>query len=326
MFSALGNAGSLLRGLPGLSRRTLGGGGGTYNYFAIMKSRGAMEAVVRKFDLMGEYGIGDSSMEKAVKELSGNVTFDTQEDDNITIEVLDRDAVRAAEMANYFVEVLNEISMQLGTKEARNNREFIEKRLEGINTDLRDAEDSLQGYQERTGTLIVPEGETMSGIGPIAEIYGMKARKEVELAIARRMGTGDNPAVRQLDVEVGELEKKIAGIPGIGIESLRLYRNVAIQQKIIEFLVPLYEQAKINEQKDVPVLLVLDRAVPPERKAKPQRMLIVFLAFSLTVLVCVPLALLMQALLNRQASTDVERRFQGAAGRVARLYRVRPGP
>ena len=323
MFSALGNAGSLLRGLPSLSRRTLGGSGGTYNYFAILKSRGAMEAVIRKFDLMAEYGISDSSMEKAIKELSGNVMFETQEDDNITIEVLDRDAVRAAAMANYFVELLNEISMQLGTKEAGNNREFIGKRLEGINADLREAEDSLQGYQERTGTLIVPEGEGMSGIGPIAELYGMKARKEVELAIARRMGTGDNPAVRQLVVEVGELEKKIGGIPGIGIESLRLYRNVAIQQKIIEFLVPLYEQAKINEQKDVPVLLVLDRAVPAERKAKPQRMLIVFLTFSLTVLVCVPLAFLMQELLRRKPATDVEGRLQAAARSVARRYRVR---
>ena len=285
MFSALGNAGSLLRGLPSLSRRTLGGSGGTYNYFAILKSRGAMEAVIRKFDLMAEYGISDSSMEKAIKELSGNVMFET--------------------------------------KEAGNNREFIGKRLEGINADLREAEDSLQGYQERTGTLIVPEGEGMSGIGPIAELYGMKARKEVELAIARRMGTGDNPAVRQLVVEVGELEKKIGGIPGIGIESLRLYRNVAIQQKIIEFLVPLYEQAKINEQKDVPVLLVLDRAVPAERKAKPQRMLIVFLTFSLTVLVCVPLAFLMQELLRRKPATDVEGRLQAAARSVARRYRVR---
>jgi uncharacterized protein involved in exopolysaccharide biosynthesis len=221
------------------------------------------------------------------------------------------------------VELLNEISMQLGTKEAGNNREFIEKRLEGINGDLREAEDSLQGYQERAGMLIVPEGEGLSGVGPIAELYGMKARKEVELAIAKRTGTGDNPVVRQLEVEVGELEKKIAGIPGIGIESLRLYRNVAIQQKIIEFLVPLYEQAKINEQKDVPVLLVLDRAVPAEKKAKPQRMLIVFLAFLLAVLVCVPLPLIMHGLLRRQAATEVEGRLQAAARRVARLYRVR---
>ena len=294
MFGALGSAGSLLRGLPGLARRSLGGSGGTYNYFAILKSREAMEAVVRKFNLMGEYGITDSSMEKAVKALSGNTAFDTQDDDNITIEVFDRDPLRAADIANYFVELLNGISVQLGTKEAGSNREFIETRLDGIYADLRRAEDSLQAYQERTGMLIVPEGEGASGIGPIAELYGMKARKDLELAI-----------------------------PGIGVESLRLYCNVAIQQKIIEFLVPLYEQAKINEHKDIPVLLVLDRAVPAEKKSKPQRMLIVFLACVLTLALSVLLALLMQGVFGPEGATVFERRVQKAARRVARFYRVR---
>jgi capsule polysaccharide export protein KpsE/RkpR len=323
MFGALGSAGSLLRGLPGLARRSLGGSGGTYNYFAILKSREAMEAVVRKFNLMGEYGITDSSMEKAVKALSGNTAFDTQDDDNITIEVFDRDPLRAADIANYFVELLNGISVQLGTKEAGSNREFIETRLDGIYADLRRAEDSLQAYQERTGMLIVPEGEGASGIGPIAELYGMKARKDLELAIAKRTATGDNPALKQLEVEVGEINKKIGGIPGIGVESLRLYRNVAIQQKIIEFLVPLYEQAKINEHKDIPVLLVLDRAVPAEKKSKPQRMLIVFLACVLTLALSVLLALLMQGVFGPEGATVFERRVQKAARRVARFYRVR---
>ena len=151
----------------------------------------------------------------------------------------------------------------------------------------------------------------------------MKARKDLELAIAKRTATGDNPALKQLEVEVGEINKKIGGIPGIGVESLRLYRNVAIQQKIIEFLVPLYEQAKINEHKDIPVLLVLDRAVPAEKKSKPQRMLIVFLACVLTLALSVLLALLMQGVFGPEGATVFERRVQKAARRVARFYRVR---
>ncbi|HLX13059.1 MAG TPA: Wzz/FepE/Etk N-terminal domain-containing protein, partial [Bacteroidota bacterium] len=49
-FNLLGTTGSLLRGLGSLSK--LAGGsqsGGSYNYFAILKSRTAMEEVVRKF-------------------------------------------------------------------------------------------------------------------------------------------------------------------------------------------------------------------------------------------------------------------------------------
>jgi uncharacterized protein involved in exopolysaccharide biosynthesis len=45
----------------------------------------------------------------------------------------------------------------------------------------------------------------------------------------------------------------------------------------MEFLLPLYEQAKIDEKKDTPVVLVLDTAVPPQRKSKPKRTLIVLI-------------------------------------------------
>jgi uncharacterized protein involved in exopolysaccharide biosynthesis len=71
------------------------------------------------------------------------------------------------------------------------------------------------------------------------------------------------------------------------MEAFRLYRNLLIQQKILEFLVPLYEQARIDEQKDVPVVLVLDKAVPAERKDRPKRSLIVAIASVIALLVSV---------------------------------------
>jgi uncharacterized protein involved in exopolysaccharide biosynthesis len=43
----------------------------------------------------------------------------------------------------------------------------------------------------------------------------------------------------------------------------------------MEILVPLYEQAKIEERKDVPVMLVLDKAVPAEKKSRPKRLILV---------------------------------------------------
>jgi hypothetical protein len=106
-------------------------------------------------------------------------------------------------------------------------------------------------------------------IAPIAELYGVKAKKEVELAILKRGVSSDNPMIHQLEIEIAELNRKLSTFPGVGMESLRLYRDVAIQQKILEFLVPMYEQAKVEEQKDVPVLLTLDHATAPERKVKP---------------------------------------------------------
>ena len=80
----------------------------------------------------------------------------------------------------------------------------------------------------------------------------MKAKKEIEVGILRRTVSADDVRLKQAELELRELERKLSTFPGVGIESLRLYRDLAIQQKIIEFLVPLYEQAKVDEQKDVP--------------------------------------------------------------------------
>jgi len=57
-------------------------------------------------------------------------------------------------------------------------------------------------------------------------------------------------------------------------------------------LVPQYEQAKLQEARDTPTLLVLDRGYVPEWKDKPKRLLItlggffvgLFLSLSLVIL------------------------------------------
>ncbi|MCZ7614320.1 MAG: hypothetical protein M5T52_12495 [Ignavibacteriaceae bacterium] len=47
---------------------------------------------------------------------------------------------------------------------------------------------------------------------------------------------------------------------------LRLYRDIEIYTAILEFIVPIYEQAKLEEQKNIPVLQVIDYGVVPEKK------------------------------------------------------------
>lgn len=279
----LGGVGSVLKGVGGLQKiGNLGQVRGAYNYLAILKSRTAMEAVVTKFDLLKVYDVPDGSMEKAVKELADNTSFEIQEDDNITIEVYDKDPKRVAEIANYFVEVLNEISIALGTKEARGNRQFIEKRLDSTMDALRIAEDRLQRFQEKSGMMIVPD-QNLSSVSAVAELYGMKAKKEIEIGVLEHSFTKNNKVLQQYKSELDELNKKLSAIPQTGMESYRLYREAAIQQRVIEVLVPMYEQAKVEEQKDLPVILVLDTAVPPERKARPKRFIIVATCFLMSL-------------------------------------------
>jgi uncharacterized protein involved in exopolysaccharide biosynthesis len=275
----LGAAGSVLRGLGSGRLSALGNQNtGSYNYMAILNSRSAMEAVVRKFNLREVYDVRDTSMQEAINALEDNVSFTLERDDDIAIEVLDKDKQRAADMANYFVDQLNNISNRLATQEASNNRDFIEHRLNEVQADLRMAEDSLRAYQQVSGLIITPDENASSSA--IGALYGMKAKKEIEFAILQRTMGEDNPQLHQTEIELDELNKKVSGIPEVGIQSLRFYRRVVIQQKIMEYLVPLFEQARIEQQKDIPVILVLDRAIPPEKKDRPKRSVIVLVVFA----------------------------------------------
>jgi uncharacterized protein involved in exopolysaccharide biosynthesis len=297
------NVSSLLKNLPGVSGKL--GGQEAYSYLAILQSRTAMERVAHKFDLMAVYEVSDSSMEKTLKALRNNAEFEFAAEGNIVISVLDKDPKRAAAMANYFVELLNELSAQLGTQEARNNREFIERRYLQNQRDLKTAEDSLKALQQRYGVYALPE-QTAGAIKAASALKAGADAKEIELGILRRSFGDENPRVQALRVELSEMNKKMnemkfgaadwrhdqslnlfvpfKDVPEIGAEYIRRYRDFEIQNRMLEFLVPLYEQAKIDEQKDTPVVLVLDNAVPPERKAQPRRSLIVLINMSLALI------------------------------------------
>lgn len=277
LFGSAVGASSLLKGIAGgKALGALGRNSNTYNYLAILKSRTTMVAVIGKFDLMKVYEIPNNDMDKAVKALEGNVQAETQDDDNITVEVFDKDPQRAADMANYFIELLNTTSISLGTQEARNNREFIERRLDQCRMDLSHAEDSMKTFQQKK-EIFISTDEKNSSVAAYAELYAAKAKKEIEIGVLEKYVAPDNPALQQSRAELVEIGKKVSTFPAAGLEGIRLFREVMTQEKILEFLLPIYEQAKIDEQKDVPVLLVLDKAVPATRKSKPQRSLIILL-------------------------------------------------
>jgi capsule polysaccharide export protein KpsE/RkpR len=323
IFSSLSASGSLLKGLGGLGKLSgLGQKSSAYNYFAILHSRTTMENVVRKFDLISVYDISDSSMEKAIKELDGNVAFEEQTNDNITIEIFDKDPIRAANMANYFVDVLNEVSTRLGTQEVRSNREFIESRVSETQDSLRQTEEALREFQEHSGMILTPEQTTSADA--VATLYASKAKMELEVAIIEHSVTADDPTLKQKKLELLELNKKISTIPQIGLKSFRLFRNVAIQQKILEFLIPIFEQARIEEQKDVPVLLVLDKAVPAERKSKPQRVLIIFFTTFFALTFSIFLVFVMQGVKNLEKDiSPLTRKIQDFVNKIALFYKVK---
>ena len=119
--------------------------------------------------------------------------------------------------------------------------------------------------------------------------------KEVQLASLRSFATAENPDLRRAQEELASLRVEMAKIsrggageigdvlvsmgkaPEEGAEYFRRFRDMKYYETLYELLAKQYEVAKIDEAKDAAVIQVLDKAITPERKTKPKRLLIVLL-------------------------------------------------
>jgi tyrosine-protein kinase Etk/Wzc len=305
LLGGLEGISSLAKSLsPAKALSSLSGNAETDRYLAILKSATVLNAVIQKFDLVHVYDITSYPGEKTMKELLSNVEFIVENEGNINITVYDKDPQRAADMANYFIEMLNTKNTELQVQNAHGNRQFIEERYKKNMNDLAAAEDSLKAFQKKYGVIAMPE-QTEASIKAAAEITGQLAIKEVQAKVLSRTQSADNPAVIATQIEIEEYKNKLTQmndgvkfsgnemnvfvpfrkVPDLGGEYIRRFREVEIQYKILQFITPLYEQAKVEERRQTPSVLVLDKAGPAERKAKPKISLFCLLGFAGSLLI-----------------------------------------
>ncbi len=276
------------RAARGLSALT-GGPTELDKYIAILKSATITDDVIKKFNLREEYNMEDDYYEDVVKKWQKNLELEIQEEGNLTITVYSKDRFKCAEIANYLVNRLNEINTQLSVTNAKANREFIEKRyLQNIN-DINQLEAQMKEFQEKYGVIAIPE-QLEATVKSMADIYLEMYKKEIEYNVVSQNYGEEHPLSKLAKSNLDELRKKINQLnqgtdisqkdvkllipfktaPKLANDYLKIYRNLEIQYKILEFIQPLYEQAKVEEVRNTPSVLVLDKAGPPEKKAKPR--------------------------------------------------------
>jgi uncharacterized protein involved in exopolysaccharide biosynthesis len=61
----------------------------------------------------------------------------------------------------------------------------------------------------------------------------------------------------------------------VGIEFMRLYAEFETMNKVKAFLIPMLEEARLNEIRQTQSLFIVDKAIPPDKKIKPKRSLII---------------------------------------------------
>src|SRR4030043_713169 len=263
-------------------------------YVGMLESRTIADRIIDRFNLMELYKA--EYREDARKELLEDV-LKAETDKNtdiITIGVEDKNPKRAADMANAFVEELKNLTKGLAVTEAAQRRLFFEEQLKDTKMALVKAEEEMQGFQEKTGALQV-DAQTKAVIEGIAMLRAQIAAKEVQLKVMRTYATAQNPDLQRaedelngLKAELGKLEAKggsghdplipTGRIPEIGTEYARKLRDLKFNETLYELLAKQFEAAKLDEAKEAAIIQVIDKAIPPEKRAKPKRILMVLIA------------------------------------------------
>jgi capsule polysaccharide export protein KpsE/RkpR len=345
---SLGGLGSL----GSLAGSLLGGKTSTSLYIDLLHSRTVSDHIIDRFDLQNIYH--KRYRIDTVKYLARHTTVvDDKKSGVITLTFTDTDPVRARAIAQAYLEELNKTLTTSSTSSARREREFIEKRLITVKSQLHDAEEALSQFSSVNTTLDIKE-QTHAMVDAAAKLQAELIVEQSELQSIEQIYGNENVRVRATRARVASLQHELDKLGGSSAElssdtgksteqdnnslypSLRqlprlavpyaaLYRNARVQETVFELLSQQYEMAHIEEAKDTPVVSVFDPPLLPEKKSFPPR-LVVILVLTLLANIAVSFFIVMRHRWQQVSESDPRRQLAEQIEASIRSHLIkRPG-
>ena len=299
-----------LGGLAGLA----GAAGGIKSpdemYVAFLGSVGMQNRIIAELKLQERYEAKTLTDTRAALKTQMRFASD-KKSGLLSIEADDKDPAFAAELANRHVVELRAMLGRLAVTEAQQRRQFYEQQIQQTQDKLSLAEVAFRAAKEKSGmqvTSVLAE----TGVRASAELRGQIAAREVQLQAMSRFATAQNPDTQRIASELSALraqlnkaeqgsgESKAAASP-LHQEAVKSYRDVKVQEAMLEVLIRQYELARVDEAKEGPLIQQVDVAMPAERKSKPKRAQIVLVAAFAGLFLGVLVAFVRRALKKAQS-------------------------
>lgn len=276
---------------------------------AVLKSNELAMQVLNRYDYFSTMGISRSAEKKTAREIAGQVRVSVSRDNpSITITMQSSDPVFAADIANSYVQALDDYNLTTSFTSARRLREYIEERLKVADDDLDNAQKELRTFQEKNRAISI-EKQTEATLEVLAEMESQKVALEVQKAAKERFYKGSHIEIEQLNAQIDAVKRNISRlthseeprvpiefeqgavdfyipltrIPALNYDESKLLLKVRAKTSVITMLTTQLEQAKLDEAKDIPTINVLETAVPPELPIKPRKKLNVILGFMVSI-------------------------------------------
>jgi len=297
-------------------------------YVGIMAGDYLSDRIIARFKLRDRYK--KKYIEDARKKLRQRVNLGTGEKDGlIFIEATDESPQQAADLANAYVEELDQHLKKLAVQEALDRLAFLEKELSQVAQNLAKAEETLRSFSEKNSVVQI-DAQAKGIIEYIANLRATIDTREVELQVLRQQATSSNFDVIRLEAELKGLKEKLrvaesqesvnpargdvmiatGKVPALGLEYGRLYRQAKYQEGLYRLYGRLAEIARLDQMRNFSIVQIVDRATPPEKKSGPHRLRITLLVMGVTFFMMALLAFAGEFWHNALSLSDADQRGQ----------------
>lgn len=192
-------------------------------------------------------------------------------------------------MTDSFAEALNFTLKEKNNSAAKKSRIYIENEINKYKIKLDSVSINLQEFQE-TNNILEIEEQTKAVVSQAIEIGSQLIEYENELNLAKLQMNPNSTQISILQKQIDNIKIQANRIQNGGISDdlfsiplskvpvltrkyIDLYRDREVLEKVLLYLETQKHQEEIQEEKDVPIIEILDEAYEPEKKSAPKRSL-----------------------------------------------------
>jgi Uncharacterized protein involved in exopolysaccharide biosynthesis len=273
----------------GLTKMTGASGGEQYSYIVILQSRTVIDSIINKYHLDQVYDIPKKEMVELREEFLDNLEVSYEKEGNYTITVWDTDPQRAADIANDMVQIANAHFVNIYRQDSRLSKEYFELRVNSIDSSLTEIGKAMSKFTKKT-LLFSPEDQAQAIAKSLSDLKAEQVKYDIIYNFYKSNYGDNDPLAKSFKSMSEELNQKLNNLktqPGfagnfalndasaVAVEYIRLYTDFETLTKVKAFLVSMLEKIRSDEVKSIQSLLVVDKAIPPDKKDKPKRAYII---------------------------------------------------
>jgi capsule polysaccharide export protein KpsE/RkpR len=268
------------------------GGGGTSADLAkaLLASNSIKDTIAREFDFATLLELKNSKAPKTtVRKAIETATVQKYDSKSGILELgyKDIDPVRATEIINRMVDLLDGEFSRLTLDKVASKRKYLEESVAALERETRKVSDQLIAFQVKHG-IIDFSTKAEESTKALAQVQSDVITKQLELDLQRKYVPESDSRVVKLKAELEGMrrrleEMRVGGngfdtgmvpqnlLPGLSAQYLTLKRDLEIQQTTLGLLKQQLEMAKLEEMDTSRTFQILERAEVPEVRFSPSR-------------------------------------------------------